>query len=263
MKHVATNFLMLLLLLLSSAPQINAADDPSDWTITTKLAGQAFTPATYLAFGSEFDGGYMLYRDGNAAKQFAVSNGVIYAITPGQPYWNNTDNNQIEVYNSYGGFQTRSALDSGCGVYSSGRGIAADDNGNIIYAYSTNYVCKVGGIAVLKSSGEYGKAVSVESRKVIELDDYTHPLKAPNADWYGGTGRTDFFYASGNIYDGTGYMWFTDGVEVVRITIENVDGTQTATKQDVYSISGDGFVTPTGEFHESRIKPYGDNCFSK
>lgn len=261
MKHVATNFLMLLLLLLSSAPQINAADDPSDWTITTKLAGQAFTPATYLAFGSEFDGGYMLYRDGNAAKQFAVSNGVIYAITPGQPYWNNTDNNQIEVYNSYGGFQTRSALDSGCGVYSSGRGIAADDNGNIIYAYSTNYVCKVGGIAVLKSSGEYGKAVSVESRKVIELDDYTHPLKAPNADWYGGTGRTDFFYASGNIYDGTGYMWFTDGVEVVRITIENVDGTQTATKQDVYSISGDGFVTPTGEFHESRIKPYGDNCF--
>lgn len=260
MKHKFLNFLLLLMLLIS-APRVVAADDPNDWTITTKLAGQAFTPATNLAFGSEYDGGYMLYQEGCIAKQFAVSNGVIYAITPGQPYWNNTANNQIEVYNSYGGFQTRTALDSGCEAYSSGRGIAADDNGNIIYAYSTNYVCKVGGIAVLKSSGEYGKAVSVESRKVIALGVYTHALRGANADWYGGTGRTDFFYASGNIYDGTGYMWFTDGVEVVRITIENVDGTQTATREDVYQIAGSGFVTPTGEYHESRIKPYGDNCF--
>lgn len=263
MKHKFLNFLLLLMLLIS-APRVVAADDPSDWTITTKLAGQAFTPATYLAFGSEFDGGYMLYRDGNAAKQIAVSNGVIYAITPGQPYWNNQSNNQIEVYNSYGGFQTRGALDSGCGLGSSGRGIAADDNGNIIYAYTSNCDCKIGSIAVLKNSGEYGVAVSVDTRKTIPLGVYTKELNQITAkpDWYTGLlGRTDFFYASGNVYDGTGYMWFTDGVEVVRITIENVDGTQTATKQDVYSISGDGFVTPTGEFHESRIKPYGNNCF--
>lgn len=263
MKHKFLNFLLLLMLLIS-APRVVAADDPSDWTITTKLAGQAFTPATYLAFGSEFDGGYMLYRDGNAAKQIAVSNGVIYAITPGQPYWNNQSNNQIEVYNSYGGFQTRGALDSGCGLGSSGRGIAADDNGNIIYAYTSNCDCKIGSIAVLKNSGEYGVAVSVDTRKTIPLGVYTKELNqiTTKPDWYTGLlGRTDFFYASGNVYDGTGYMWFTDGVEVVRITIENVDGTQTATKQDVYSISGDGFVTPTGEFHESRIKPYGNNCF--
>ena len=264
MKHVATKFLMLLMLLFISAPRVVAADDPSDWTITTKLAGQAFTPAAYLAFGSGFDGGYNLSQGNYVAKQFAVSNGVIYAITPGQPYWNNTDNNQIEFYNSYSGFKTRGALDSGCSKGSSGRGIAADDNGNIIYAYSSNCDCKIGSIAVLKNSGEYGVAVSVDTRKTILLDDYTKELNQTTAkpDWYNGlSGRTDFFYASGNIYDGTGYMWFTDGVDVVRITIENVDGTQTATKQDVYQIAGSGFVTPTGEYHESRIKPYGDNCF--
>ena len=133
MKHVATKFLMLLLLLFISAPRVVAADDPSDWTITTKLAGQAFPPVTNLAFASvPNDGGYMLYQNGCVAKQFAVSNGVIYAITPGQPYWGNTANNQIEVYNSYGGFGSRTALDSGCEVYYSGRGIAADDKGNII-----------------------------------------------------------------------------------------------------------------------------------
>lgn len=264
MKHVATKFLMLLLLLFISAPRVVAADDPSDWTITTKLAGQAFTPVTNLAFGSGFDGGYNLSQGNYAAKQFAVSNGVIYAITPGQPYWNNTDNNQIEFYNSYSGFKTRGALDSGCSKGSSGRGIAADDNGNIIYAYSSNCDCKIGSIAVLKNSGEYGVAVSVDTRKTIPLGVYTKELNQTTAkpDWYNGlSGRTDFFYASGNVYDGTGYMWFTDGVEVVRITIENVDGTQTATKEDVYKIVGDGFVTPTGEYHESRIKPYGDNCF--
>ena len=264
MKHVATKFLMLLLLLFISAPRVVAADDPSDWTITTKLAGQAFPPVTNLAFGSGFDGGYNLSQGNYAAKQFAVSNGVIYAITPGQPYWGNTDNNQIEFYNSYGGFQTRGALDSGCGKGSSGRGIATDDNGNIIYAYSSNCDCKIGSIAVLKNSGEYGVAVSVDTRKTILLDVYKKELNQTTAkpDWYNGlSGRTDFFYASGNVYDGTGYMWFTDGVEVVRITIENVDGTQTATKQDVYKIAGDGFDPPTGEYHESRIKPYGDNCF--
>lgn len=265
MKHVATKFLMLLLLLFISAPRVVAADDPSDWTITTKLAGQAFPPVTNLAFASvPNDGGYMLYQNGYVAKQFAVSNGVIYAITPGQPYWGNTANNQIEFYNSYSGFKTRGALDSGCGKGSSGRGIAADDNGNIIYAYSSNCDCKIGSIAVLKNSGEYGVAVSVDTRKTILLDDYTKELNQTTAkpDWYKGlSGRTDFFYASGNVYDGTGYMWFTDGVEVVRITIENVDGTQTATKQDVYQIAGSGFVKPTGEYHESRIKPYGDNCF--
>ena len=262
MKHVATKFLMLLLLLFSSAPQVAAE---SGWVISTRLAGQAFTPTTNLAFGDEFDGGYKLYREGRVAKQFAVSNGVIYAITPGQPYWNNPANNQIEVYNSYGGFKTRGALDSGCELLSSGRGIAADDNGNIIYAYASNCDCKIGSIAVLKNSGEYGVAVSVDTRKKIALERYDYPLRGAVPEWYiemdGTTGRTDFFYASGNVYDGTGYMWFTDGVEVVRITIENVDGTQTATKQDVYQIAGDGFVTPTGEYHESRIKPYGDNGF--
>ena len=277
MKHVATKFLMLLLLLFSSAPQVAAE---SGWVITTRLAGQAFTPSTNYMF-AEKNGGWLLYQDpkydsaGNLmyssttiAKQFAVSNGVIYHIIPGYNYWAN-ENNAILYTNSFGSNSTfesveTEGMDSGCGVYSSGRGITADDNGNIIYAYSSNCDCKIGSIAVLKNSGEYGVAVSVDTRKTIPLGVYTKELNQTTAkpDWYKGlSGRTDFFYASGNVYDGTGYMWFTDGVEVVRITIENVDGTQTATKQDVYQIVGDGFVTPTGEYHESRIKPYGDNGF--
>ena len=267
MKHVATKFLMLLLLLFISAPRVVAADDPSDWTITTKLAGQAFTPSINYMFADYNYGWPMNYVDDKTgarsiAKQFAVSNGVIYHIVPGYTVTNGKGevHNSITATPSYN-ISAASGLDSGCAQWSAGQGIASDDSGNIIYAYSTNYVCKVGCIAVVKNSGEYGKIIDTSVRKEIALGVYKHALRAPNADWYGGTGRTDFFYASGNIYDGTGYMWFTDGVEVVRITIENDNGTQTATREDVYQIAGSGFVEPTGEYHESRIKPYGDNCF--
>ena len=265
MKHVATKFLMLLLLLFSSAPQVAAE---SGWVITTRLAGQAFGYSTNYMF-ADYNGGWLMDNAdyGTIAKQFAVSNGVIYHIVPGYTVTNGNGevHNSITATPSYNNttyvFSAASGLDSGCAQWSAGQGITSDDSGNIIYAYSTNYVCKVGCIAVVKNSGEYGKIIDTSVRKEIALGVYTHALRAPNAEWLGGTGRTDFFYASGNIYDGTGYMWFTDGVEVVRITIENVDGTQTATKQDVYQIAGSGFVTPTDEYHESRIKPYGDNGF--
>lgn len=269
MKHVATKFLMLLLLLFSSAPQVAAE---SGWVITTRLAGQAFGYSTNYMF-ADYNGGWLMdYVDpetgaSTIAKQFAVSNGVIYHIIPGYTVTNG--NNSITATPSYNNtnyvFSAASGLDSGCAKWSAGQGITSDDSGNIIYAYSTNYACKVGCIAVVKNSGEYGKIIDTSVRKEIALGVYTHALRGAVPDWYinmgGTTGRTDFFYASGNVYDGTGYMWFTDGVEVVRITIENVDGTQTATYQDWYKIEGDGFVTPTGEYHESRIKPYGDNCF--
>ena len=270
MKHVATNFLMLLLLLFSSAPQV-VADDTNGWAITTRLGGQAFGYSTNYMF-ADYNGGWLMnYESYSIAKQFAVSNGVIYHIVPGYTITNKDGevHNSITATPSYNNttyiFTAASGLDSGCDQWSAGQGIASDDSGNIIYAYATNYACKVGNIAVVKNSGEYGKIIDTSIRKEIGLGVYTHALRGAVPDWYinmgGTTGRTDFFYASGNIYDGTGYMWFTDGVEVVRITIENVDGTQTATKQDVYQIAGDGFVTPTGEYHESRIKPYGNDCF--
>lgn len=273
MKHVATKFLMLLLLLFSSAPQVAAE---SGWVITTRLAGQAFGYSTNYMFAG-YNGGWLMdyvdYETGAStiAKQFAVSNGVIYHIVPGYTVTNGKGevHNSITATPSYNNttdvLSAASGLDSGCAQWSAGQGIASDDSGNIIYAYSTNYVCKVGCIAVVKNSGEYGKIIDTSVRKEIALGVYTHALRGAVPDWYinmgGTTGRTDFFYASGNVYDGTGYMWFTDGVEVVRITIENVDGTQTATNEDVYKILGDGFVPPTGEYHESRIKPYGDNGF--
>lgn len=268
MKHVATKFLMLLLLLFSSAPQVAAE---SGWVITTRLAGQAFGYSTNYMF-ADYNGGWLMDNAdyGTIAKQFAVSNGVIYHIVPGYTVTNGKGevHNSITATPSYNNttyvFSAASGLDSGCAQWSAGQGITSDDSGNIIYAYSTNYVCKVGCIAVVKNSGEYGKIIDTSVRKEIALGVYTHALRGAVPDWYidmgGTTGRTDFFYASGNIYDGTGYMWFTDGVEVVRITIENVDGTQTATKQDIYEIVGMD-ETPTGEYHESRIKPYGDNCF--
>ena len=59
MKHVATKFLMLLLLLFSSAPQVAAE---SGWVITTRLAGQAFGYSTNYMF-AEKNGGWLLYQD--------------------------------------------------------------------------------------------------------------------------------------------------------------------------------------------------------
>ena len=241
-------------------------------TITTKNAGKAFEPINYMF--ADKNGGWLMNTPGYPyiARQFAVSNGVIYHIVPGYTVTNK--NNEVHqsitatsAYNeSTYGFTASQGLDSGADAYFAGQGIAADNYGNIIYAYSSkdpnlsHYESKVRGLAVLKNPGEYGKVANTGTR--IEITDfqyvYTHTLRGTGAR---ANGRTDFFYASGNCYDGLGYVWFTDGVEVVRITIENVSGIQRASKQDVYPITGDGFVTPTGEYTESRIKPYGNDCF--
>ena len=249
-------------------------------TITTKNAGKNYDPINYM-FAKNNDG-WLMYTPGQTvAKQFAVANGVIYHIVPGHTITNKNGEEHQSItatpsYNSTNyGFSAGQGLDSGCEAYYAGRGIAADNYGNIIYPYSTtdtwltNYTAKVGGIAVLKGTEKYGEIVDTNTRKEI-IDFryvYRYKLRGSVADWIANkdsdysSGRTDFFYASGNCYDGTGYVWFTDGVEVVRITIENVSGEQRATKQDVYQITGDGFVTPTGEYEESRIKPYGNDCF--
>lgn len=285
MKHVNSKIL-LLLCLLTAVPSVTAAVETDYWNITTKNAGQSFSPVNYM-FANYHDGWRMNVSGQSVAKQFAVSNGVIYHIVPGFTITNKDGETRqsITATSSYNNgthsFSAAIGLDSGCEAYYSGQGIAADDSGNIVYAYSsndvkylTNYASKVCGLAVVKSSGEYGKIIDTGTR--TEIIDFTyvyqHQLKAPNRSWIAEktkeehnlpneTGRTDFFYASGNCYDGIGYVWFTDGIEVVRITIENVSGVQRATKQDVYQITGDGFVAPTDEYAESRIKPYGNNCF--
>lgn len=254
-----------------SLPYDGTSEHPDNWNITTKLAGQAFTPTTTYPFTDYNGGWFMNYQDYSVAKQFAVSNGVIYHIVPGYVVTNSAGevHQSITATSSYSNgthsFVKGRGLDSGCNQYFAGHGIASDDCGNIIYAGTTNYVSKVDSIVVVKNSGKYGEIADMKTAKgVVSFDDiYKHRLKAPNPGWIGGTGRTDFFYASGNCYDGTGYMWFTDGIEVVRITIQNVLGKQWATKQDVYPITGDGFVTPTDtvEWHESRIKPYGNDYF--
>ena len=254
-----------------SLPYDGTSEHPDNWNITTKLAGQAFTPTTTYPFTDYNGKWFMNFQDYSVAKQFAVSNGVIYHIVPGYVVTNSAGevHQSITATSSYSNgthsFVKGRGLDSGCNQYFAGHGIASDDCGNIIYAGTTNYVSKVDSIVVVKNSGKYGEIADMKTAKgVVSFDDiYKHRLKAPNPGWIGGTGRTDFFYASGNCYDGTGYMWFTDGIEVVRITIQNVLGKQWATKQDVYPITGDGFVTPTDtvEWHESRIKPYGNDYF--
>lgn len=237
MKHVATNFLMLLLLLLSSAPQINAADvndqtgsyalsNLVEWGSQTDLNAEIATHV-YTTDGSAY---YDYYP-----KQFTVINNVAYVALP--------QGNVHNITNGVLGW-TDSAVDGKMGY-----AITKDDAKNLIYAPGVGYEAKITKVRV---KNVLGGGIS----KDIDLSSvYTHNLKG----WekWGNVGQTDYMYASGDCFDGTGYLWLTDGVNVVRITIENVDGTQTATKQDVYPVEySKAFSLENQNYNECRFVPY-------
>ena len=127
-----------------------------------------------------------------------------------------------------------------------GNGICTDDYGNIVWARGSTRTSKVTSISVVPKSS--GKGVLVGTTfKTISLSTYTTNLA-------GASGRTDYFHASGNLYSGNGAMWFTDGVKVVKIPIENgvakqeVVYTIPSAIQDVNNVNG----------IQSRFRPYGD-----
>lgn len=236
MKHVATKFLMLLLLLFSSAPQINAVDvndQTGSYTLSTTVEkGSQTSMNTQIATHIYSDA--TTYYD-YYPKQFAVINQVSYVALP-----------QGNIHNITNGILgwTDGAIDGKMGY-----AITTDDAKNLIYAPGIHYEAKITKVRVKNVlAGGVSKDIDLSSV-------YTHKLRG----WekWGNVGQTDFMHASGDCFDGTGYLWLTDGENVVRITIENVDGTQTATKQDVYPVKySTAFSLADQNYNDCRFVPY-------
>lgn len=193
------------------------------------------TPVCYTSTADNFS------VDGNVnryGKQIAVSNDIMYQILPlSGRFW-------YENFSAPAAGLTRTEL-YGTGGYM-GNGICTDDYGNIVWARGSTRTSKVTSISVVPKSSGKGLLVGT-TFKTISLSTYTTNLA-------GASGRTDYFHASGNLYSGNGAMWFTDGVKVVKIPIENgvakqeVVYTIPSAIQDVNNVNG----------IQSRFRPYGD-----
>ncbi len=140
-------------------------------------------------------------------KQMAVANDVTYVVYPGTIknafYYANMSNGKCE------------SLPAGA---KAGWGIATDDSRNLITAYDIGYTQKVEKVRVYKAAS-YGNPISISAYKDYDLTDlYKTNLTAAVTETT--FGRTDFWHASGNCYDGDGALWFTDGATIVKIPIE-------------------------------------------
>lgn len=240
MKHVATKFLMLLLLLFSSAPQINAVDvndQTGSYTLSTTVEkGSQTSMNTQIAthvYTSDSSAYYDYYP-----KQFAVINQVSYVALP-----------QGNIHNITNGILGWTDGPKDPKDPKMGYAITTDDAKNLIYAPDIHYEAKITKVRVKNVlAGGVSKDIDLSSV-------YTHKLRG----WekWGNVGQTDFMHASGDCFDGTGYLWLTDGENVVRITIKNVDGTQTATREDVYPVKySTAFSLADQNYNDCRFVPY-------
>ena len=184
-------------------------------------------------------------------KQMAAANDVCYMIYP------RTTTASTNYY--YVNMSTATSISNAGGGQNSGQmagwGIASDDSNNIIMAYGIAYTSKVKKVRVYKATS-FGSPISESSYKEISLSSYTTNLQGG-----GGVGRTDFWKASGNCYNGVGALWFTDGKTIVKININNgTVGTQeTFTFPDI-DITGDGKADNLAGYPtQATFVPYSDN----
>ena len=200
-------------LLLCSALLFNPAqaEQVNGWTITVPNAPQA---------GSECD------WDGAATSlstpQIAVSNGVIYGVLDGAN--STTGSSGIVWYNTfYYNTSDPTGATTAWGVINTGStnnglGIAADSRKNIVFAYGTNpgATTQITKMRVYKAASSQGEVVDPTQYKDLDFSKVFTAI----------TNFTNTFSASGNLWDGTGYLYFTNGSVVVRITVtHNSDGT--------------------------------------
>ena len=186
MKQKLLHFLAVFVAMAIAIQSANAA--PEDYVIKVNT-----TPLCNYA--ADWRGTYV-------SKQITASNGVIYGIMPGT--------SRLSFYNT-----TTKSDGSHLMTYQTGWGSSVDDNGNIVIANggAANKVTKV---AVFKKSASWGTVVAATESRTIDLSSaYTEVLTGA------GAGRTDFWEASGNLFNGTGYLWFTDGAKVVRLTVSS------------------------------------------
>lgn len=174
-------------------------------------------------------------------KQVAISNDVMYGAIPGNKflsYWNASTN-------------VLGSTDTATDADNMGYGVTTDDAGNIIYS-GVVYTSRIYGIWVVKSSSSNGTVVDVSKNKYIDLSTYKTTLK-----YYG---RTDYFHATGDIYNGNGALWFTDGFTVVKVPIVN----GVSTTEVVYDIPDNASHVDTDPqlwWYQSRFRPYADGKY--
>lgn len=190
----------------------------------------------------------LISSSGYYGKQMAAANDVCYVTYP-----------RSTSASTNGWYQNMSKSEAAQGFqnggYMPGWGIASDDSNNLIMACGIIYYNKVTKVRVYKATS-FGNPVSTTSYKEISLSTYTTNLQGGN-----GAGRTDFWKASGNCYNGVGALWFTDGKTIVKININNgAIGTQeTYTFPDIDS-DGDGDVDNLAGYPtQATFVPYADN----
>lgn len=179
---------------------------------------------------------------GERAKQVAVSNGVVYGAIPGTRvlnYWNPS---------------TKSLGKTSQAGTEVGNNIATDDAGNLIYSAMPGGE-KVYCIYIVSKSSASGAVVDISKRKYMDLKGFDTWFKSANS-------ATEYFHASGDLYNGNGALWFTDGFTVVKVPIENgesVDGSEV-----VYDIPDNASHTdsdPTSWWAQSRFRPYAEGKY--
>lgn len=143
-----------------------------------------------------------------AGKSIAVSNEMLYVSAMNQyntiSYVNNNNNS------------TWPNFESGYAKGAFGYGMDNDDAGNIIVAANS-----VGTSTPKKFAVYPAGATSNANKKEFTLGDAHLP-----------EGRADYFGATGDIFDGTGYLWFAPAAtkNIKRIKIENKSGVPTSTE---------------------------------
>ncbi len=191
-------------------------------------------------------------------RQIAVSNDVVYLIMVGGSrisYWNAATGSEGSfVYGTAG---------------TNGHGICTDDEGNLIFASSPGYSKRVQQVTVLPKSSGPGVVVSTADAKDITLaGKYNTVLSGGNAagtTTTNSSGITNIIRASGNCYNGTGALWFTNGLKVVKIPVIN----GIAQSEEVYTtpLTDSSFSGSFGGSHneewskESSFFPYTDDKY--
>ena len=180
-------------------------------------------------------------------KQMAAANDVCYVVYP--------EGTTYPFY--YVNMTTSAASALSNGGYKVGWGIATDDSKNLITAHGIAYTSKVAKVRVYKATS-FGNPISTATYKEISLSTYTTNLQGGD-----GAGRTDFWKASGNCYDGEGALWFTDGKTIVKVPIKNgvAQAQITYTFPDI-DANGDGNADNLAGFPtQATFVPYADNEF--
>lgn len=154
---------------------------------------------------------------GISTRAIAVSNGVVYGALAGAS--TSTNETGIAWYNTF--YYTTSdptGTTTAWGVLNTGQtyngvGLATDDNKNLLVAYGSNPESTTAHtkFRIYKAASKLGEVIDPTNYKEIEVH-------------ISSVGYCRYFSASGNLWDGKGYIYMTDGKKAIRVTI-NASGT--------------------------------------